>query len=261
MTCPPDRPVHWWRRALACLCTFTALVLLPGQAVRAAEDVSGPLQVADNYLELRTGPGRGFPIFFVVEKAQWVTIELRHTDWYRVRTAEGKRGWVTRQQLETTLTEAGSSKTFRDQLLDDYLRRRVEFGAAWGRFKTEPMLKVFGGYRLADAINLEATVGQVQGVFSGTDFWHVNLQTEPWTNERFSPFFGVGFGRFKNIPNLSLVSALPTDAKLANATVGLRVYLSERIVLRTDYSIYTAFVADTRSTEYRAITAGLSFFF
>jgi hypothetical protein len=31
--------------------------------------------------------------------------------------------------------------------------------------------------------------------------------------------------------------------------------------VRADYSIYTAFVADTRSAEYRAFTAGLSFFF
>jgi hypothetical protein len=32
-------------------------------------------------------------------------------------------------------------------------------------------------------------------------------------------------------------------------------------MLRADYAIYTAFVSDARSTEYRAVTAGLSFFF
>jgi hypothetical protein len=262
MTFPLARLGPWCKRRVSlCLLAIMALLAAPGQAVWAAEATAEPLQVTDSYLELRTGPGRGFPIFFVVEKSEWITITLRHTDWYRVLSAGGKQGWVTRKQLETTLTQAGGTTTFRDLLLDDYLRRRVEFGAAWGRFKTEPMLKVFAGYRLAESVNVEATIGQVQGVFSGTDFWHVNLQTEPWSDQRFSPFFGVGFGRFKNIPNLSLVSALPTNANLANATLGLRLYLSERIVLRTDYSIYTAFVADTRSTEYRAITAGLSFFF
>ena len=34
-----------------------------------------------------------------------------------------------------------------------------------------------------------------------------------------------------------------------------------RFVVRGDYSLYTVFVGDTRSTEYRAFTAGLSFFF
>jgi len=101
----------------------------------------------------------------------------------------------------------------------------------------------------------------VQGVFSGTDFWHVNVLSEPWSDQRISPFFGVGLGKFKNIPNPSLVGASPTDAQLANASFGVRYYLTERFVLRGDYTFYTAFVSDTRSLEYRAVTAGLSFFF
>ena len=40
---------------------------------------------------------------------------------------------------------------------------------------------------------------------------------------------------------------MPTDAKLANASIGLRYYLTDRFVARLDYSIYTAYVADTRS--------------
>lgn len=224
------------------------------------EDVER-VQITDPYIELHTGPGRGFPVFFVAPRGEWIAIRLRHTDWYKVRTAGGKEGWVHRRQLETTITEAGGQKTFRDLVLDDYLTRKLELGAGWGRFKSEPMLKIWTGYRLSDTLSVEATVGQVQGVFSGTDFWHFNLNAEPWSDRRLSPFFGVGFGRLKNIPNLSLVSSIPTDAKLANASLGLRYYLTDRFVLRADYSVYTAFVADTRSTEYRALTAGLSFFF
>ena len=217
--------------------------------------------MSDPFIELRTGPGRGFPIHFVAARGEWISIELRHTDWYKVRTAGDKIGWVHRRQLETTLTEAGGQKTFRDVLLDDYLGRRVQLGAAWGRFKSEPMLKLWTSYRLSDTLSAEASLGQVQGVFSGTNFWHLNLTSEPWSDRRLSPFFGVGVGNFKNFPNLSLVGATTTDAKLANAVVGARFHLSDRFVLRVDYSIYTAFVADTRSSEYRAFTAGLSFFF
>jgi len=137
----------------------------------------------------------------------------------------------------------------------------VQLGAAIGRFKSEPMLKLWTSYRLSDTISVEGTVGQVQGLYSGTDFWHLNLQIEPWSDKRLSPFFGVGFGKFKNYPNISLVSAVDTNAKLANASVGLRYYLTERFIIRADYSIYTAYIADTRSGEYRAVTAGLSFFF
>jgi uncharacterized protein YraI len=228
----------------------------------AATSSSGErLQITDPYIELRTGPGRGFPVFFVAAREAWIEIELRHTDWFKVRTDDGKVGWVNRTQLETTLTAAGGQKRFRDVLVDDYLARRVQLGAAWGHFKNEPMLKLWTSYRLSETLSLEGTIGQVQGVFSGTDFWHINLMAEPWSDQRISPFFAIGLGKFKNFPNLSLVDATITDAKLANASVGVRYYLTDRFVLRGDYSIYTAFVSDQHSTEYRAFTLGLSFFF
>jgi Bacterial SH3 domain len=234
----------------------------PAPSTTTSQSQSGErLQVSDPFIELHTGPGRGYPIFYVAARSEWIEIELRHTDWYRVRTDNGKVGWVNRSQLETTLTALGDKKTFRDIALDDYLRRRLELGAAWGHFASEPMLKLWTGYRLSDTLGLEASIGQVQGVFSGTDFWHLNLTAEPWSDRRLSPYFGIGLGKFKNFPNLSLVGATTTDAKLANASIGLRFYATERFVLRADYTIYTAYLSDTRTGEYRAKTIGLAFFF
>ena len=261
-----------WAAALPALCAAT--LLLAGTAVHAQTPVPGTrssgadfverLQVADPFIELRTGPGRGYPVFHVAERGAWIRIELRRTDWYQVRTETnqgGQFGWVHRTQLDTTLTEAGAGKTFRDLLLDDYLGRRVEFGAAWGRLRAEPMLKLWTGVRLGDTLGAEVTLGQVQGAFSGTDFWHIALISEPWSHQRLSPFMSVGFGRFRNIPNTSLVQALTTNANLGHAGVGLRWYLSERFVARLDWSLYAAFVSDQRTLEYRAVTAGISFFF
>jgi hypothetical protein len=85
--------------------------------------------------------------------------------------------------------------------------------------------------------------------------------SEPWSDRRISPFFGIGLGRMSNVPNASLVDANNTDAQMANAALGMRYYLSDRFVLRGDYTLYTAFVSDNRSLEFRALTAGISFFF
>jgi Bacterial SH3 domain len=219
------------------------------------------LQVTTPYLELRSGPGRGYPVFYVVERMQWVSVELRHTNWFRVRAARGQTGWVRRQDLETTLTEAGGSKTFRDVLLDDFLHRRVELGAAGGRFKGDPLLKLWLAVKFADAVGAELSVGQVQGVFSGSDFWHIGLTSEPWAHNRFSPFLSIGLGKFNNVPNASLVGATVASGKLAQATLGLRWHLSERFTARLDATLYTASLSDIRSTEYRSLTAGIGFFF
>jgi hypothetical protein len=256
-------------RALGCreLATFItaclAIVMLSllGAPPARAADAPERLRVADPYLELHTGPGRGFPVFFVVAREDWVEIELRFTDWYKVRSEGGKEGWVHRSQLVNTFTEAGGQKTFRDIALDDYLARKVQLGAAWGKFKTEPMLKLWTSYRLSETLSVEGTTGQVQGLFSGTTIWHLNLMSEPLSDQRLSPFFSIGVGKFKNLPNQTLVSAIPTDAKLSNASVGVRYYLTERFIVRADYTLYTAFVGDTRTAEYRAKTIGLAFFF
>ncbi len=257
------------RRVVPVILTLVLLVpIAPARAGSPPDSITDSvlnpderLQVTDPYLEMHTGPGRGYPVFFVVPRGQGVWIVLRHTDWYKVHTEEGKEGWVQRAQLESTLTAAGVQKPFRDLLLDDYLNRKVQLGAAWGEFKSEPMLKIWTSYRLSETLSIEATVAEVQGVFSGTDLWHVNLISEPWSDQRISPFFGIGLGRFRNLPNQSLVEALPTASQLGNATVGVRYYLNERFILRADYTLYTAFVSDQRSIEYRAFTGGISFFF
>lgn len=248
-----------WRQALAraAACVLLLAAALPVQDASAQEKV----QITDPYIELHTGPGRGFPIFFVAERNEWIEILLRHTDWYKVRTANGKEGWVNRSQLETTLTEAGTTKTFRDVVLDDYLRRRLELGAAWGLFESEPMVKIWTAYRFADTLSIEATIGQVQGTFAGTELWNINVNVEPWSDRRLSPFFGIGLGRFTNIPNLSLVNAVDTTANLANAAIGVRYHLGERFVAKLDYTIYAAYTSDNSTTQYRAVTLGLAFFF
>jgi hypothetical protein len=229
------------------------------EAVPAVADER--LQVTEPYLELRTGPGRGFPVSLVVLRHEWIDIELRHTDWYRVRTAQGKVGWVVRQQLEATLTASGVRKGFRDVLVDDFLHRRVQLGAAWSRFNGEPGLKLWSGYRMSETLSLEATLGQVQGVFSGSSYWHVDVLSEPWSDQRWSPFASIGVGRFQNEPNATLVGATITRARMAHAAVGLNYYLSDRFIVRTDYGLHTVFLSDTLTTEYRAWSIGVAFFF
>ncbi len=255
------------RTTVVCRVLVSALVLLTAAATAAPPvDASGPAQgevltVTTPFIELHTGPGRGYPVFQVVERGAQVSLEARRTDWFRVRTAQGRVGWVARAQLESTLTAAGTPRSLRDVLLDDYLSRRLEAGGHWGRFEGEPMLRFSAQWRLADAFGAEASFGQVQGRYAGTEFWHLNLNAEPWSDRRLSPSFGIGFGRFRNVPNLSLVDAQRTNATLATATLGLRWHLSTRLVLRGDYSLYSSFVSDEQTLEYRSLSAGLAFFF
>ena len=53
------------------------------------------LEVIDSYAELHTGPGKGYPVFYVVENTEWIEVLTRRPDWYEVRTEKGKVGWVS----------------------------------------------------------------------------------------------------------------------------------------------------------------------
>ena len=246
---------------LAAVLLALAAALLPAPAGAADAAKEERLQVSDPYIELHTGPGRGYPVFYVAKRQEWIHVELRRTDWFKVRTDDGREGWVGREQLQGTLTEAGAAKSFRDLALDDYLRRRLELGGAWGLFSSEPMLKLWLNYRLSDTLSIEGTVGQVQGTYSGSDLWSVNLLSQPWSDKRLSPFFGIGVGQFMNFPNASLVGATTSTSNTANALIGTRWHLGERFIVRADYTLYTTFLSDTKTTEYWSATLGLSFFF
>jgi uncharacterized protein YgiM (DUF1202 family) len=237
------------------------LAVLWSIATFAADEPADRVKVADPYIELRTGPGRGFPVFHVVDRGEWVEILSRRTDWFRVRSTANTEGWVSRAQLENTLTESGAKKTFRDVMLDDFLRRRVEFGFAWGRFESEPVLKAWGSYRVDDTIAVELAAGQIHGIYSGTSAIYATVVSQPWSDRSLSPFFSVGVGQFRNVPRATLIGANETKAKMAVASLGLRYYVTERFVARTDYTVYVPFISDERTDEYKAITAGVSFFF
>ena len=73
-------------RALGCrelatyITTCLAIVMLSllGAPSARAADGAERLRVADPYLEMHTGPGRGFPVFFVVARDEWVEVQLRY---------------------------------------------------------------------------------------------------------------------------------------------------------------------------------------
>ena len=97
---------------------------------------------------MHTGPGRSYPIFYVAERGEKVEILKRRTDWFKVRTERGKKGWVDREQMENTLVDAGVKKSFRDLLVEDYIRRRVEVGFAVGEFEDETVTRARAGISL-----------------------------------------------------------------------------------------------------------------
>jgi SH3-like domain-containing protein len=231
------------------------------QPAGVAGDLPPQLALSEAFVELHTGPGRGYPVVHVAARGEVVQLLLAHTAWIKLRTASGREGWVRRDALQGTLQAAGIAPTGWQRWVDTNLRENLSFGAAWGRFQSQPMLQLSTRLRLSEAIHVEATAGQVQGLYSGTDFWRIDALVEPLGNQAWSPRLAVGVGRFRNVPNASLVEQGTTNANLAHAGIGIRWRFGGRYEVQADYGLYTALLSDQRSREYRALTLGLSFHF
>jgi hypothetical protein len=237
----------------------------PPATVNAAPSVAPVavprVRVVNAYLDMRTGPGRGYPIHHVAERHEWVVIELRHTDWFKVRTARGQVGWVSRTQMAGTVTEDGVPFELADPTLQDYLNRRFEFGGGYGATAKTSMTRLWAGWRFSDTLSLDVGVADVQNQTSTTGIWTAGLLVEPWSNQRLSPFMGVAVGRFHYKPNESLVNAETVDGNLGLFTLGARYHLASRVAVRVEYLRYAVNVSELRSRNYQAGTVGLSIHF
>jgi len=233
-----------------------------------ADEVLEQVQIVDPFLDLHTGPGRGYPIFYIAERGENMTILKRQTDWFKVRTEKGKTGWASREQMERTLTEAGITKSFRDVLYEDYLRRKFEGGFSAGRVTGERIsdqdiiLSGNLGYRFNENQALGLHFSQISDKFFSGRFIYLSLTSEPFPSWYISPTLSLGFGKAEIEPKATLISTPAIDTEMANAGIGAKMYFERRFFLRFDYKIHRLFVDQSdRSDEYKELSLGIGFFF
>jgi len=219
------------------------------------------VEVEAPYVEMHSGPGRGYPVFHTVERGDEVQLLKRRTDWFKVRTADGVEGWVDRWIVEQGALPGTPVRGLRDAALDDYLSRRVEMGFATADFDGDQAFTFRGGYRLSEHFLAELAVSEVSGTFSSSTLYTANLLVQPLTIWRMSPYFTLGFGRFKNDPKDVLVDDEEIDEWAANAGVGLRAYVARRFLLRGEYRRYTVLVDDNNNEDFNEWSLGFSVFF
>src|SRR6202521_619479 len=88
--------------------------------------------VAEPYLEMHSGPGRGFPVVYVVGRDEIVTVLYSRTDWFKVRAPRGQEGWARRSELALTKLESGEPAPIPPY--PDFATHRWEIGAGYGVF-------------------------------------------------------------------------------------------------------------------------------
>jgi uncharacterized protein YgiM (DUF1202 family) len=247
----------------ALLIAVLAVVLTqtPTTAIAQAAGEYRTVSVADPYLEMHTGPGRGYPVHYVVDRGDDVEILMRRTDWFQVRAPDGAVGWVDRAQMERTLQDSGSEIVFAEATQEDFTNSRWELGLMAGDFGGANSISVFGGYSLNPNVSIEVWGSQILGNFSNGWMGSVNLTHETWPDWRISPFFTLGSGVIHTEPKSTIIQGEDRTDQVAHAGAGFRVYATRRFILRAEFKSYVVFTSRDDNEEVEEWKVGFAFFF
>ncbi len=243
------------------LILIAALVFVPLVTPAYGKTSHYEAVVAEPFLELHTGPGRGFPVFHVVDRGEQIEVVKRRTDWFQVRTARGVEGWVKLDQMAETLDTAGKPTALDDPTAEDYAGRRWEAGLQMGDLDGANVISIYGGYHFTRNLSVELQLGDVSGDFSNGWVATANIVHQPFPEWRVSPYAALGTGVIHIEPQATLVQSEDRTDQVAHVGVGLRTYLTKRFMLRTEYNSYLTFTSRNDNEELDEWLAGFAFFF
>ena len=219
------------------------------------------VEIVEPYIELRSGAGRGYPILRVEDRGNHIEVLKQKTDWFKVRTSSGREGWVSRNQLQRTLTESGAQMDIDEVTLNEFSFHRWEMGAMGGKFEDADVVTVYAGFALTPNFSVEASASKLFADFSDADMADVSLSIHPFPGWRFSPFFSLGTGVIRVDAKTTLVEEPDRTDQLGHVGAGFRIYLTRRFVFRAQYKNYVIFQSTDDNQEVDEWKAGFSVFF
>jgi hypothetical protein len=243
--------------ALAGLLLLAAL-LTP--AVSAAREYL-QLFVTAPYLELHTGPGRGYPVFHVVPRDGSVDVLFRRTDWFKVRTEQGVEGWASQTDMQKMVLADGSQFKFDLGDRAGFTSHRYEMGMFAGQYGGATLVSGYLSFSFNSQLALEASFGQFLGNFSNGETEDIGFAHVFVPEARWSPFVTIGLGLVQTQPKATLVAAPDRDEQSAYVGGGIRFYLTRRFFLRAEYRQYWIFTKRNQNEDADEWKAGFAFFF
>lgn len=245
--------------------TLLALITVTMSAFVHADENYLSVEVADPYIELHTGAGRGYPIFYIAERGEHVEVLKQRTDWIKVRVRKGtlreKEGWVSVDQMSRTLTADGQRLNVGYPDFEAYKKKRWEMGLMYGTFEGADIVSAYGAFHLTPNISTELEASQYFGDFSNGKIATLNVSLQPFPEWRLSPFVTLGYGRIYIDPKSTLVQTIDRDNEVVDAGVGVRYYLTRRFFVRAQYKNYEIMTNSATNQNAEEWKIGFSVFF
>lgn len=225
------------------------------------EDYEPSVVVSAPYLDLHTGPGRGYPVFHSVEEGEEIVIVRRRTQWLEVRAPRDVEGWIHESALSGTRDATGNAPIVPEHGRAQFADRRFEFGIMAGDFDGAASLSGRAGWLLTPNIMLEAEGTQILGDYSDGLMASGSVVMIPFPQWRVSPFFRIGTGILHIEPQTTIVQSEDRTDEIVNVGAGANMYLGERFSFRAEYQRHTVLTSRDENEEVDQWKAGFSVYF
>lgn len=235
------------------------LGLLLAAALPALGAPAPTVVIREPYVELHSGPGRGYPPTRALARGDQAQVLERRHGWFKLSGVAGE-GWADRRALADTLEAAGISPGPQAALVDA-LSDRVELGLGAGLFEEDPVLRLYAGYRFRPRYAAELSYSQISGDYSSSRYFRADLVVRPWPEQTVAPHFSVGAGRFENAPRATLVAGNEDDAGAWSLGLGASGQLGPRLLLRADFRQHWLNFDGGDDEQYQELTAGFALLF
>lgn len=217
--------------------------------------------VKEPYLELHTGPGRGYPVFYVVARDESVDVLFRRTEWFKVRTTRGVEGWARERDMLKTVLADGSPFTFPVGDRAGFTDHRWEAGLFAGDWDGATLLSAYTSFSFNTQLAVEGSVGQFLGRYYNGVTGDIGLAHVIVPEWRVSPFVTIGVGLEHIEPKVTLAQPQNQTDPTAYVGGGVRIYLTQRFFVRAEYKSHMIFTKLNQNEVADEWKVGFAFFF
>jgi hypothetical protein len=243
------------RRLLALLLVMQAFNMSPALAKSRLVEVI----ITDPFIEMHSGPGRGYPVTYVVGRDETVIVLYSRTEWYKVRAQRGQEGWVRRSDLARARLESGEPAPIPPY--PDFASHRWEMGAGYGVFNHQNLVTGYVDFSLTDSLDAEFVLQQAFGTIDNRYVATIGLRhtfIPEW--KWFSPTAGIGTG-YQYIDDKVPPKPIETHNQMAYVSLGVRGFITRRFMWRADWRKYDVFTHQNQNEEPEEWKFALAVFF
>ena len=262
------------------LFTTAVLVLTPVSSY-AKQGEKLKLRILEPFLEIHTGPGKNYPVFYIAQYGEMIEVQKRRNDWFKVNLnvngGRVKTGWVHRKAIGLTMRSNSLPEMITNQkaniseedivlakddpLLSTLFNPNLYFGFNYGQRASADLVGVHIGKHITDSFNVELQVDEFLGATAQGQTWAGILAFKPFPDWRLSPFTEIGAGSIHSTARGTNSQQNAGSNKFLQSGFGLQLRLSDRYRLRLEYRHLNVLTSNDNNGEIETWHIGFSGYF